>query len=66
MTAKKSARRVLYMPDSPNVGDVNINDGDPKHAAEDREQADELAAKVATGDELSAYAKVAGRGVPEI
>ncbi|WP_140850549.1 hypothetical protein [Sphingomonas glacialis] len=65
MKKKKSVEHVLYIPDSPNVGDVNVNDGDLKNAAQDRAQADELAAKVSIGDELSAYEKVAGRGVPE-
>lgn len=57
---------VLYMPDSPNVGaaDPDGDPDDPKRAAKDQARADDLAAKVAIGDELSGYEKVAGRGVP--
>ncbi len=58
---------VLYMPDSPNVGAADP-DGDPenrKGAAKDQARADDLAAKVAVGDELSGYEKVAGRGVAQ-
>lgn len=65
MTGKKQDRHVLYVPDSPNVGAVNPDDyhGDPEQLASDQARADDLAAKVATGDELSGYEKVAGRGV---
>lgn len=57
--------RVLYVPASKNVGaaDPDGNPDDPKQAAKDQARADDLAAKVAVGDELSAYEKVAGRGV---
>ncbi|GAA0672998.1 hypothetical protein GCM10009102_25630 [Sphingomonas insulae] len=57
--------RVRYVPDSPNVGaaDPDGNPDDAKGSAKDQSRADDLAAKVAVGDELSAYEKVAGRGV---
>lgn len=57
--------RVLYVPNSPNVGaaDPDGNPDDAKSAAKDQARADDLAAKVAVGDELSGYEKVAGRGV---
>lgn len=57
--------RILYVPASPNVGaaDPDGNPDDAKGAAKDQARADDLAAKVAVGDELSAYEKVAGRGV---
>lgn len=57
--------RILYVPASPNVGaaDPDGNPDDAKGAAKEQARADDLAAKVAIGDELSAYEKVAGRGV---
>jgi hypothetical protein len=64
MADKDDEPRVLYMPDSPNVGAADP-DGDadnPKRAAKDQSRADDLAAKVAVGDELSGYEKVAGHG----
>jgi hypothetical protein len=56
---------VLYIPDSPNVGaaDPDGDPDDPKRSAKDQARADDLAAKVAIGDELSGYEKVAGRGI---
>ena len=53
------------MPDTPNVGaaDPDGNPDDPKRAAKDQARADDLAAKVAVGDELSGYETVAGRGI---
>ena len=57
---------VFYLPDSPNVGaaaPASETDGGAEGEL-DRARADDLAAKVATGDELSEYEKVAGRGVP--
>ena len=65
MADEKNEERVLYVPDSPNVGaaDPDGNADDPKQAARDKSRADDLAAKVAVGDELSAYEKVAGRGI---
>ncbi|TCP33105.1 hypothetical protein [Sphingomonas sp. BK235] len=66
MADDSEEQRVLYVPDSPNVGAADPDDdGDPKRVAKDRARADDLAAKVAIGDELSAYEKVAGRGVVE-
>ncbi|NYD89219.1 hypothetical protein [Sphingomonas melonis] len=58
---------VLYMPDSPNVGaaDPDGDPNDPKRSAKDQARADDLAAKVAIGDELSGYEKVAGRGIAQ-
>ena len=67
MSDDQNERPVLYMPDSPNVGAADP-DGDPenpKGAAKDQASADDLAAKVAVGDELSAYEKVAGRGIAQ-
>jgi hypothetical protein len=65
MPEEQNERPVLYIPDTPNVGaaDPDGNPDDPKRAAKDQARADDLAAKVAVGDELSAYEKVAGRGV---
>ncbi|MEI5685654.1 hypothetical protein [Sphingomonas kyungheensis] len=65
MADDKSEPPVLYMPDSPNVGaaDPDGDPNDPKRAAKDQARADDLAAKVAIGDELSGYEKVAGRGI---
>ncbi|MEK9209988.1 hypothetical protein [Sphingomonas sp. 2378] len=65
MEDKSNEERVLYVPDSPNVGaaDPDENADNPKQAAKDQARADDLAAKVAIGDELSAYERVAGRGV---
>ncbi|MBW6529080.1 hypothetical protein KZ813_19760 [Sphingomonas sp. RHCKR7] len=65
MADEHEERPVLYVPDSPNVGaaDPDADKDDPKRAAKDRARADDLAAKVAVGDELSGYEKVAGRGV---
>ncbi len=65
MADEPEANPILYVPDSPNVGaaDPDGNPDDPKQGAKDRARADDLAAKVAIGDELSAYEKVAGRGV---
>lgn len=62
---KANEERVLYVPDSPNVGaaDPDAHADNPKQAAKDQARADDLAAKVAVGDELSAYERVAGRGV---
>jgi hypothetical protein len=67
MPDEQNDQPVLYIPDSPNVGaaDPDGNPDDPKRAAKDQARADDLAAKVAIGDELSAYEKVAGRGVAE-
>ncbi|WP_125994040.1 hypothetical protein [Sphingomonas sp. S-NIH.Pt15_0812] len=65
MADDRNEKPILYMPDSPNVGAADP-DGDPdnpKRAAQDKARADDLAAKVAIGDELSAYETVAGRGV---
>lgn len=64
MPEEQKERPVLYMPDSPNVGAADPDDhpDDPKRAARDKARADDLAAKVAVGDELSGYEKVAGRG----
>lgn len=65
MTDDTKEDRILYVPASPNVGAADP-DGDPndaKGSAKDQARADDLAAKVAVGDELSAYEKVAGRGV---
>ncbi|MGK6325075.1 hypothetical protein ACMGDM_18580 [Sphingomonas sp. DT-51] len=65
MSDDREDQPVLYVPASPNVGaaDPDGDPDDPKRAAKDRARADDLAAKVAVGDELSAYEKVAGRGV---
>lgn len=65
MADETSNDRVLYVPDSPNVGAAapDGNPDNPKQAAKDQARADDLAAKVAIGDELSGYEKVAGRGV---
>jgi hypothetical protein len=65
MPEEQQDKPVLYMPDSDNVGaaDPDGDPNDPKRAAKDQARADDLAAKVAIGDELSAYEKVAGRGV---
>lgn len=67
MTDEQQDKPVLYVPDSPNVGaaDTDAAADDRKGAAKDQSRADDLAAKVAIGDELSAYEKVAGRGVPQ-
>lgn len=56
---------VLYLPDSPNVGAAAStgSSSDKEALAADRARADDLAMKVAIGDELSEYEKVAGRGV---
>ncbi|MBB5711839.1 hypothetical protein [Sphingomonas xinjiangensis] len=65
MSDEPNGDHVLYVPASPNVGAADPDDGqeDAKQSARDRARADDLAAKVAIGDELSAYEKVAGRGV---
>jgi hypothetical protein len=65
MPEEQQDKPVLYMPDSDNVGaaDPDGDPNDPTRAAMDQARADDLAAKVAIGDELSAYEKVAGRGV---
>lgn len=64
MTDEPNDNGILYVPASPNVGAARTSKGlDPKQAAKDRARADDLAAKVAVGDELSGYEKVAGRGV---
>ncbi len=65
MADDQNEQPVLYMPDTPNVGaaDPDGNSDDPKRAAKDQARADDLAAKVAVGDELSGYETVAGRGV---
>jgi hypothetical protein len=67
MADEKSEQPILYVPDTPNVGaaDPDAYPDDPKRAAKDQARADDLAAKVAVGDELSAYEKVAGRGVAQ-
>lgn len=67
MADDKSEPPVLYMPDSPNVGaaDPDGDPNDPKRALKDQARADDLAAKVAIGDELSGYEKVAGRGIAQ-
>ena len=60
-------RNELNSPDSPNVDAANTPDGDQdrKRAIKDRTRADDLAIKMSTADELSAYEKVAGRGLPD-
>ena len=65
MSEELNEDRVLNVPASPNVGaaDPDAYPDDPKQAKKDQARADDLAAKVAIGDELSAYEKVAGRGV---
>ena len=65
MADDQNEQPVLYMPDTPNVGaaDPDGNPDDPKRAAKDQARADDLAAKVAVGDELSGYEAVAGRGI---
>jgi hypothetical protein len=65
MANENEEKPILYVPDSPNVGAADPDEypDDPKRAAKDQARADDLAAKVAVGDELSAYEKVAGRGV---
>lgn len=65
MPDQKTDDRILYVPASPNVGaaDPDGHPDDAKAAAKDQARADDLAAKVAIGDELSAYETVAGRGV---
>ncbi len=65
MADDTEASRVLYVPASPNVGAADPDDDsdNPKQSVKDRARADDLAEKVAIGDELSAYEKVAGRGV---
>lgn len=67
MSEQPQDRPVLYMPDSPNVGDFDPAESgsDPKRRERDKAQADDLASKVSIGDELSEYERVAGRGVPE-
>jgi len=54
------------MPDSPNVGDIQPagENANPNQVRSDRERADDIAEKVAIGDELSEYERVAGRGIP--
>lgn len=66
MTKTPSEAPIIYVPDSPNVGDVApaADFADPAAAAADRAQADDLATKVAIADELSEYEIVAGKGVP--
>ncbi len=58
-------RPVLYVPDSPNNLDAVTDADDDKRSAKERARANDLAEKVAIGDELSGYEKVAGRGVPD-
>jgi hypothetical protein len=67
MSRKHKEPHVLYVPDSPNVGAAEPENGsdDRKTSARREARADELAAQVAMADELSNYEKVAGRGVPE-
>jgi hypothetical protein len=65
MVEERDEQHILNLPDSPNVGAADPDEypDDPKRAKKDQARADDLAAKVAIGDELSAYEKVAGRGV---
>lgn len=67
MSKPPQDRPVLYMPDSPNVGDFDPAEpgSDPKRRKRDKAKADDLASKVSIGDELSGYERVAGRGVPK-
>ena len=67
MIKPKAPRPAHYVPDSPNVGDVRPRDefASDAAAAEDRAQADAIAAKVSTGDELAGYERVFGHGVPK-
>ena len=68
MNKMPDQRPILYTPESPDVGDASQteNGEDSATVVADRTQADELARKVAVGDELSEYEKVAGRGVRDI
>ena len=68
MNKMPDQRPILYTPESPDVGDASRteNGEDSATVVADRTQADELARKVAVGDELSEYEKVAERGVRDI
>ena len=68
MNKTPDQRPMLYTPESPNVGDASRteNGKDSATVVADRTQADELARKVAVGDDLSEYEKVARRGVRNI
>ena len=65
MPDENDEKPVLYIPDSPNNLDAVTDPDDEKRSAKERSRADDLAEKVAIGDELSGYEKVAGRGVVE-
>ncbi len=66
MADEQDEQAFSHVPDSPAPGaaDDPATD-DHKRVAKERKRADELAEKLAVGDELSGYEKVAARGVAE-
>jgi hypothetical protein len=64
MADDQTDRPVLYVPDSPNTLEASGTDPDDRRAAiKEQTRAADLAEKLAIGDELSGYEKVAGRGI---